>query len=59
LQADAELLHSDEYLQAIQEFSAHVQRLMEDEHQLLGKTGTQLQLQGYQLVAAANVSRWK
>jgi hypothetical protein len=40
LQAERELLHSDAYLQALVQFTVHVQALTKKEHQLLAKEST-------------------
>jgi hypothetical protein len=46
MQADADMLHSDEYLRAIVQLAVHVQALMEDEMQLLSTVTTPIWLQG-------------
>ena len=51
-----QLLHSQEYLQAILQFAAHSQALTEEEHQLLGRATTTGPQQGSQGNALADVS---
>jgi hypothetical protein len=55
-QADLELLHSQEYLQAIAEFAAHLQALTEKEHQLRGKSMVPTALRDFQCDTMADVS---
>ena len=59
MQADAELLHSHEYLQAVVQFAAHTQALTDEEHQLLDRSTAPLERQGFRpddTQAAADVS---
>jgi hypothetical protein len=51
-----ELLHSEAYLQAIVQFAAHVQLLVESELQLLSRSRTPIRVHGSQLTMLAHVS---
>jgi hypothetical protein len=54
-QAEVELLHSWDFLQAVLQFAAHIQALTKVEHQLLAKSAAPLKLQEFQLHPAAEV----
>ena len=56
MQADVELLHSREYLQATLQFAAHIQALTGKHHKLLSESGAALKLQDFQLRPDMDVS---
>ena len=56
MQADVELLQSQEYLQAVVQFATHLQALLKNEHVLRGKSMVPTALHDFQCTSKADVS---